>query len=559
MAARTPRIGFFGVEVPMKGPTTSLWPRAQPPLVAVASLRSTVRPLPSRPAPAAAARLRAAARLAPLLLPLLAPLLPSAAAAQGLPAFPGAQGFGAKASGGRGGQVLRVTTLSASGSVAGSLQWALNQPGPRIIVFRVSGVIVGDVNIPDGDVTIAGQTAPGAGITINGHLYTDYGDDTHNIVIRHLRVRPPNPDAQWPASQHDAIQLSTAHTFILDHVSASHGADETIDCWGGAHDFTLQWSAVTYPIYDPANGWTHNTGIINHRPCIDDGVCTAADALGGRVSIHHDLFAHARNRTPALSTGPAEVIDNVVYNGREGFVHHNIVGAASASATTIGDFNIVGNWYIDGPSASLAPLWFDPENASAPIPSRYFVADNWVEDPGVFNGRFDNPFTTAGFEDGYGFYCCGITSSQFGAGAAFDFSGYASHVPVTVDPGTGLVAKVAASAGAFPRDVVDRWAVDDLNTRTGAWGNRRSASWLEGLTPGSPPVDADADGMADAWETTHGLDPADGSDHATVRPSGYTAIEEYINGVADGLVVGLVFADGFEGGLGAWSAVRSGS
>ncbi|MDY7093651.1 MAG: hypothetical protein SX243_11835, partial [Acidobacteriota bacterium] len=187
---------------------------------------------------------------------------------QALPAFPGAQGFGAKATGGRGGQVLKVTSLATSG--VGSLQWALDQPGPRIIVFAVSGVIDGDVHIPHGDVTIAGQTAPGeAGITIHGHLYTTYGNPYGNMIIRHLRVRSPNPDANWPASQHDAIQFSTNHTLILDHIDASHGADETIDLWNGATDITIQWSAITYPIYDPGNGWTHHKGVINHRPCED--------------------------------------------------------------------------------------------------------------------------------------------------------------------------------------------------------------------------------------------------------------------------------------------------
>jgi pectate lyase len=493
-------------------------------------------------------------RRAPWLLAALGLAAPSGLAA--LPAFPGAEGFGAKATGGRGGQVLRVTTLSASGAVTGSLQWALNQPGPRIIVFRVSGVIDGDVHIPHGDVTIAGQTAPGAGITIHGHLYTTFGDDTGNLILRHIRVRPPDPDSQWPASQHDSIQLSTAHTFILDHLDASHGADETIDAWGGAYDFTLQWSAITYPIYDPGRGWTHNTGIINHRACIDGGstACSASDPLGGRVSIHHNLFVHARNRTPALSTGPADVVNNVVYNGREGFVHHNVVGAASTSPTAIGDFNIIGNWYIDGPSINLAPLWFDPENSTLPIPTRYYVWDNQVVHPGTFTGRVDDPFETPGFEEEYGFHCCGIAEGQFDSPAAFDFSAHAGYEPVTRHASGQVMAEVVTSVGAFPRDLVNRWAVDDLQTRTGAWGNRRPANWLEGLTPGSPPTDADADGMADAWESANGLSSSNPSDHSTVRPSGYTAIEEYVNGLADALVPTHVFSDGFESaGTGAWS------
>ena len=474
------------------------------------------------------------------------------AGAGGVPAFPGAEGFGAKATGGRGGDVLRVVNLNASG--AGSLQWALDQAGPRIIVFRVSGVIDGDVHIRHGDVTIAGQTAPGAGVTIAGHLYTTYGADTGNIIIRHLRVRPPDPDADWPASQHDAIQMSTAHTLILDHVDASHGADEIIDCWGGAYDITVQWSAITYPIYDPGNGWTHNKGFLNHRACIDGGSCGPGDPLGGRVSIHHNLFAHARNRTPALSTGPAEVINNLVYNGREGFVHHNIAGGAGPGPSQVGDFNIIGNWYIEGPSISLAPLWLDPENAAPPIPTRYYVFDNWVEDPGDFNGRFDNPYTTPGFDAEYTFACCGIDASQFTSPAPFDFSSFPGHVAVTVDSGEPLESSLLPRVGAFPRDVVNRWAIEDVAGRGGAWANRRPADLLEGLTPGTPPVDADGDGMADDWELAHGLDPTDPGDHSTVRPSGYTAIEDYVNELADALVTPpLIFADGFESGdTSAW-------
>ncbi|MEM1207055.1 MAG: pectate lyase precursor [Acidobacteriota bacterium] len=473
------------------------------------------------------------------------------AAAIGQPAFPGAEGFGAKATGGRGGDVHIVTTLATSGP--GSLQWALDQPGPRIVVFAVSGVIAGDVRIGHGDVTVAGQTAPGAGITIAGHLYTPFGAEVGNIILRHLRVRPPDPDAAWPAAQHDAIQMSTAHTLIFDHIDASHGADEIIDCWGGAYDITVQWSAITYPIYDPPNGWTHNKGFLNHRACIDGGTCGAGDPLGGRVSIHHNFFAHARNRTPALSTGPAEVVNKVVYNGREGFVHHNIAGGAGTGISEVGEFNIVGNRFIEGPSISLAPLWFDPENAATPIPTRYFVWDNWAEDPGSFTGRFDNPYTTPGFAGAYTFACCGIESSQFTTPSAFDFSSFVGYVPVTVDPTGTLEQTLLPKVGAFPRDVVNRWAVEDLEGRGGAWGNRRPADLMEGLTPAAPPLDLDGDGMADDWENANGLDPSNPDDHSTVMPSGYTAIEEYINGLADALVSSLIFADGFEsGGTGAW-------
>jgi pectate lyase len=240
------------------------------------------------------------------------------------------------------------------------------------------------------------------------------------------------------------------------------------------------------------------------------------------------------------------VINNVVYNGREGFVHHN---------PAIGDFNIVGNFYKDGPSASLAPFWFDPEN-SPPIPTRYYVWDNWVDDPGNFVGRVDNPYTTPGFAGEYSFACCGILSSQFNNWGRFDFTGYLGYEPITTTGPALALSDVLAKVGAWPRDIVNHWAVDQTTARNGSWGNHRPANWLEGLTPGTPPTDADNDGMADSWELTHGLNPANGADHATVRPSGYTAIEEYVNELADILVGGSValFADGFESGsTNVWS------
>lgn len=450
--------------------------------------------------------------------------------AGGLPAFPGAEGFGAAATGGRGGAVVIVTNLNASGT--GSLQWAVNQSGARIVVFAVSGLIVGDVHIPHGDLTLAGQTAPGAGITLNGHLYTSFGTTFGNIIIRHLRIRAPVSDGNWPPAQHDAVQFSANQNLILDHVDISHGIDENFDLWAGAQNVTVQWSAITFPVYDGGHpdGAAHNYGLINGPG-------------GGKISLHHNLWAHNKARTPALADGPAEVVNNVIYNGREGFVHHN---------PATGNFNLVGNNYLDGPSASLAPFWFDPENE--PAPTQYHVADNFVDDPGTFVGTVDNPFTTPGFDDAYSFYCCGINSSQF-VGVPFDFSSFPGHEAVSVESSAASYDRVLNEAGAWPRDVVNGWAATQTRARTGSWGDHRPADWLEGLVPGSPPTDTDSDGMPDDWESSHGLNPGV-DDSATVMPSGYTAIEEYINELADAIVAPGegIFDDGFEtGDLTAWS------
>jgi pectate lyase len=447
------------------------------------------------------------------------------------PAFPGAEGFGARATGGRGGAVIKVTNLNASG--AGSLQAAVNTAGARIVVFTVSGTISGDLHIPHGNLTIAGQTAPGAGITLLGHLYTDYPTTFGNIVIRHLRVRPPMPDSEWPPAQHDAVQMSANRLIMLDHVDISHGVDENLDLYEGARDITVQWSNISFPVRGGGHpdGAEHNFGMLNGPG-------------GGRISVHHSLFAHNKRRTPALADGPADVINNVIYNAREGFVHNNPAN---------GQFNLIGNTYKDGPSGNLLPFFFDPENDD-PSP-QYFAFDNAVDHPGAFVGVVDNPFDDAAFSQEYdGFYCCGIEPAMFDHAAAFDFSAFAGSVPVTRDEVTDAYACVLAKAGAWPRDVITRRSVDETAARSGSWGNHRPANWLEGLTPGTAPLDSDGDGIANAWELEHGLDPNSAADVHQPMPGGYDAIETYINDLAAALLPGgapqpdpqQIFANGFE-------------
>jgi pectate lyase len=465
--------------------------------------------------------------------PLLASLVLVNGHAQAQPAFPGAEGFAARATGGRGGTVVKVTSLAPAGP--GSLQAAVNVAGPRIVVFEVSGVIEGDVRIPHGDLTIAGQTAPGGGITLLGHLYTPYPTTFGNIVIRHLRIRPPMPDAAWPPDQHDAVQFSANRLIMLDHVDISHGVDENLDLYEGARDITVQWSNISFPVQGGGHpdGANHNFGMLNGPG-------------GGRISVHHTLFAHNRRRTPAIADGPAEVIHNVIYNAREGFVHNN---------PARGSFNLIGNTYRDGPSADLLPFWFDPSSISPPLD--YFSAGNRVDHPGRYTGPIDNPFTTAGFSSAYpGFFCCGVGPGMFAAAQPFDFSAFAGHVPVTTRDTAAAYECVLALAGAWPRDVIARRSVEETANRSGSWGNHRPADWLDGLVPESAPPDSDDDGMPDAWEHAQGLDPFSAADVHAPMPDGYSAIESWLNARAAAILPvfvgppppGQVFANGFEAG-----------
>jgi pectate lyase len=473
------------------------------------------------------------ASLALLSIPFLAASLPASDAAA-LPAFRGADGFGAITTGGRGGKLIFVKTLAPTGP--GSLQAALDTPGPRIIVFTVSGVIPGDRTISYGDVTIAGQTAPGAGITLAGRLYAAYDADVGNIIVRHVRIRPiPGGSA---GEQFDAARFSLGSRVILDHVSVSWGIDECIDMYE-AKDVTLSWSIIAEGATVGHPEGAHNYGFINGPD-------------GARAAVHHNLFAHQKNRNPAIANGPAEVRNNVVYDVRHGFVHHNPAS---------GPFNIVGNVYVRGPSAALYPFYFDDESDGASASLAYHLASNAIDDPGnyvgVVNDPWAKPLLHPTFEDLY------LPAGRYRA-TPFDFAAtQPGFVPIeTTSPATAR-SQVLARAGAFPRDVVDRRIVDEVVSRSGSWGVHAPSDLLQGLMPAAPPADTDADGIADTWELARGLKPNDGSDAAKVMPSGFSALEEYLDDLAEELLDGGAGSGGATssgaGGAGSGGATSSGA
>ncbi|MFO0726379.1 MAG: metallophosphoesterase [Myxococcota bacterium] len=422
-----------------------------------------------------------------------------------MPAFPGAEGFGAQATGGRGGQVLHVRNLSSSGP--GSLQAALDTPGPRIVVFDVSGVIEGDLEISHSDVTIAGQTAPGAGITIRGRLFGAYDRAINNFIIRHLRLRPP-ACAGCDVENWDAVQISRNSRVILDHLSAAFGADETVDIYE-AEDVTVQWctieSSATYAGHPGGN--FHNYGLINGPD-------------GHRASIHHNLFIHHSNRNPAVANGPGEVLNNVIYDAEIGFVHHN---------DAAGDLNIIGNTYRRGPAAALQPFYFDDEDPSSV--ARYYLADNEIDDPGAKVGPVDDPWSDPYF-----------SGQDLGADATHrlmapvELGAIFGHTPIGLQTSADAYAAVRERAGAFPRDVVTRTVLSEMDRRSGGWGANIPSDLMAGLSPAPRPLDLDDDGMADDWERAQGLDPSDPADAQRILGSGYSAIETYINALADALV-----------------------
>lgn len=416
-----------------------------------------------------------------------------------LPAFPGAQGFGAHVSGGRGGRVVKVTTLAADGP--GSLREALALPGPRIVVFDVSGVIDAPLfEIAEGDLTIAGQTAPGAGITLLGSVRADWSYDVGNILIRHVRIRSKY-DGSDP-SQFDALQLSRAHHVLLDHVSLAFGVDESLDLLE-ARDVTVQWSTIEF--IDDANNPSarHVRGLV-------------AGPTSERISVHHTLCAHNRGSCFGMAGGPVELVNVHVYDARTGFTHS---GAAR------GPFAFLGNSFAPGPNTALLPLVFDDESASPAADLAYYLDDNQLLAPTAEcpDGLFD-PWQCT--------YDVG-SDTAFAVDTPFDFAALSSEwLPIDRSPAVDARDRVLAEAGAFPRDIVTRTVVDDTRTATGAIDAPFPSDLLQGLETTPPPEDGDGDGMPDAWERARGLDPEDPRDAHAILGSGYPALEEYLNELA---------------------------
>lgn len=411
-------------------------------------------------------------------------------------AFPGAEGYAADITGGRGGQVIRVTNLDASG--AGSLQAALSVSGPRIIIFDVSGVIEADeIVIEHGDFTLAGETAPGGGITIAGRLNSEYLDTSvTNFIIRHIRIRP----RALSGNQGDSIRIANNSDFILDHISVSWGADETIDAYQ-SHDFTIQWSTIeesaTYAGHPDGN--FHNYGFIN-------------GPAGSNVSLHHNIFAHHNKRTPAVANGMSDIVNNVIYNFRNGFNHHN-------PADTSG-FNFIGNYYKAGPDENdpVAILVDDEDNSSG---AYYYVEDLY------FNGVASDPW------DIVAYWPTNMSPPPSQAASRFNTPSITTH------SSTEAYDLTLEQSGAWPRDTVTLRTIDEIKTGTGSWGREVPADLMEGLTPGTPPEDTDGDGMPDDWEINRGLDPDVADNNENDDGDEYTNIEEYLHYRSDLLINGI--------------------
>jgi pectate lyase len=419
-----------------------------------------------------------------------------ASAGAGLPAFPGAEGFGANTPGGRGGKVLFVTNLDDSGP--GSFREACETNGARIVVFRVSGTIQlkRPIKVTQPYLTIAGQTAPGDGICLRDY---PFGIATHDVIVRYLRSRLGDVTKQ----EEDCIDLlNGAHDCIIDHCSATWSIDECLSTSGNDQNCTIQWCLIG----ESLNHSTHRKG--------PHGYGSLARA-NGPMSWHHNLWIHNDSRNPRLGDFYGRGTNFPTFDVRNN-VMYDFGATASGLTQGILKVNYVGNYLRPGPS-SKAPK---PITVGHPSQLTYFIRDNVYEPDKALTADNTQFFTSVENE---GKREVTTVDTPFGA------------PKVTTVPANKALKLVLESVGASKptRDAVDARLVNDVRKRTGKLiDTQKQVGGWPALKSAPAPVDSDNDGIPDKWEKAHGLNPQDPSDATKLAPSGYTWVEEYINSLA---------------------------
>ncbi len=437
--------------------------------------------------------------------------------------FPGAEGFGAAETiGGRGGTVYEVTNLNDSG--VGSLRACVIASGPRTCIFKVGGTITlsSQLVVTNPYITIAGQTAPGGGITLRknsgsgGDLITS---KTHDVIVRYIsgRVGPGGEDHVTQLSSNNSTSI---YNIIFDHCSFSWGVDSIWETWYQTHNVTLQWSFIS----EGLDCSTHSKG------CHSKGVMIGGYKQGENstsrgsydVSLHHNLMAHNGERTPLMQfCGTGQVVNNITYNPYWTFSHQELNCIDPNYQSNV---NWIGNYHKQGPDSTST------KNLKVSVTGNNgkggaYVANNL--------SRLKNKSTDSNWViEANGF----IVNTPFPAPAITTTSATDAYDNVLNEGGNSK--GIDCNGNWFNRrDSIDARVVNEVKTGTGHIIDDPSevGGWIT-IAGGTACTDTDRDGIPDGWEVTFGLNPNNISDGAAISSNGYTNLENYINGVS-GLAV----------------------
>jgi hypothetical protein len=434
-------------------------------------------------------------------------------------AFPTAEGFGKYTTGGRGGKVYVVTNLNDNGN--GSFREAATKKEKRIIVFSVAGTIHlnSKINIAS-NCTIAGQSAPGAGICFADESVLLGGN---NIIVRYVRFRLGDKNQKGGMidknGDDDAFGGNKRNNIMIDHCSISWSNDEVMSIYGG-DSTSLQWNLISEPLNYSYHFETGDTDYENHG---------YGGIWGGKhLSAHHNLFAHCKNRTPrfdGIRNIPEENADfrnNVIYNWGE----NNIYAGEG------GTYNIVNNYYKYGPDTKNTVMYqiFNPYKKEPTIPfGKFYVNGNFVD------GSQDN--TNENWK--------GVVLQKGNADDKIKATLFEpfSFLNVQTQNATEAYKTVLATVGCcLPiRDTLDERIVNDVKNRKGKiidvqGGYNHGTEYDKTITAwpnlalGLSKIDTDKDGIPDDWEKQNGLDANNAAD-ASIQSldKNYSNIEMYLN------------------------------
>ena len=444
-------------------------------------------------------------------------------------AFPGAEGFGKDATGGRGGKVIYVTNLNDAGP--GSFRAAVETVGPRYVLFKVSGNIElkSRLDIRFGNITIAGQTAPGDGICIKDYPVVINAD---NVIIRFMRFRLGDEALQ----EADALEGRFHENIIIDHCSVSWSVDECLTMYANENT-TVQWCIVA----ESLDNSVHSKG-----PHGYGGI------WGGKnASFHHNLLAHHQSRNPRLGepagdafalTDLTDLRNNVIYN----WGNNSCYGGEAMNV------NIVNCYYKPGPatpSSKRARIISIDKNKDAgtavyDIWGKFFIDGNYVDG------------NTQATDDNWAYGVYNQFHSSYGAVSAADKAAMkmAQEHPingnVTTHSAEVAYEKVLEFGGAsLQRDPLDERVIETVRNGTfsfpgsdgGANGIIDSQNdvggWPE-LNSTPAPLDSSGDGMPDEWKTAQKLDPAEKQATGNDLSTAYDNVEVYINSLVKDIVEG---------------------
>ena len=419
--------------------------------------------------------------------------------------LPGIEGFGASTTGGRGGAIVRVTNTHDSGE--GSLRWALEEhEGPRTVVFDVSGRIDlrSEIEVRSGDLTIAGQTSPGTGITVSGARIELLAD---NVIVQGMHFRPGDGATGDIADKRDGISVGSftevTQRIVIDHNSFTWGVDENVAINGSVRDLTFSNNIVAEGLSESLHTkGEHSKGLLLAAPEDVDPP--------QNITIVGNLFAHNHARNPWVKAGQnVEVVNNVIYDYGMGHAAL-VVGQGGGGDRWDITANVIGNVFEAGPSTPLSskpPVYVFVTNDGSAV----FLSDNFDS---VHRSSSDLPETAIAHGEG----ASGVSTTP-----AFEASG------VTVLPVDQVRQSVLENAGANPRDrdAIDERIIANVTEGGGAIidSPEEVGGYLNDDNP-APAADTDGDGIPDWYEAVSGtmVDVADGH----VLTGDGTALEAYL-------------------------------